>query len=118
MKKIVVVVKGEKILFKGDNLTAIDSTGRFVEAVNQINKILIIKEGKENIAVFKHWNYWREVRDSDKTVKSKILFRATKSWGPQRQTQFLQTLRACNMLLIPDDLKVIVVNALGEAKIL
>lgn len=59
MKKVVVVVNGSPIFFEGD----IEVINRPVESdVHKLStggpELLIIKNGKEEIAVFQKWDYW------------------------------------------------------------
>jgi len=111
LKRIVVVVKGEKIVFEGDNLK-VDNTS---------SSVLLVRKGGsygEIIAVFREWGYWREIRKSDKSIKSKILIRAKKPVAASRVQSFFTSMRQNDVVMIPSDFKIIVLNSLGEAKIL
>lgn len=116
MKKIVVVVKGEKIVFQGDDLEAIDAG-----VDTSTSKILVVRKtqgNKEHIAVFKHWDYWREIRENDETRKSKILIRNKKPMPAVMIRNFLNNIKSNDLIVIPNDLQVIIIDGLGEAKIL
>jgi len=116
LKKIVVVVDSEKIVFEGDGLEAIDSG-----VGTSLSKVLVIRDGKKNknnIAVFRHWDYWREVRENDKSVRNKILVRPEKPVTLMQLKKFVQGMKHSDLVVIPPDFKVIVLNSLGEAKIL
>lgn len=65
MKKVVVVIRDTEVAgglgsveFKGKDLKMIDAASSldFVP-----NKILIVKDGNEQLAVFNDWLYWKKV---------------------------------------------------------
>jgi len=61
LKKIVVVVGKEEIVFTGKELTA----------DNVHNNLLVIKEEDKVVGVFLNWTYWKATSMEDKTIKKK-----------------------------------------------
>jgi len=113
MKKVVVVVENEKIVFQGEHLEVIDS-GFDTSA----SKVLVIKESKNNIAVFNHWNYWREIRENDKSVKNKVIIRPKKPVTINQIKDLVDGIKNNDLIVISHDFQVIVLDSFGEAKIL
>jgi len=44
------------VTFEGENLEVLDTKG-----VEGTSDVLVIKDGKEHIAVFNTWIYWRKI---------------------------------------------------------
>lgn len=60
MKDIVVVVEGKNIPVKGQNLKVLDTS--FISGSGSVSgRLLVVKEGRDNIAVFQKWDYWLSV---------------------------------------------------------
>ena len=57
MKKLVVVVDKEEIMFEGESLTVNTSSNANVPTA------LIIKDGQTTIAEFSKFDYWKEIKE-------------------------------------------------------
>jgi len=60
LKKVVVVVKftNADVTLEGNDLKMIDSASAMVAFSG---KMLVVKDGKEQIAVFNEWLYWKKL---------------------------------------------------------
>jgi hypothetical protein len=63
LKRVLVVVHDEKEFFEGTNLEVINRPAQVDIASTRIigPELLIVKDGKQELAVFQEWAYWKKV---------------------------------------------------------
>ena len=66
MKKVVVVIGEQSVLFEGENLQAINKKMGTPVVTEQrseyfLLEILVIKDGDEEMGVFQKWDYWKKL---------------------------------------------------------
>jgi len=120
MKKIVVVVGDETIVFTGTNIDAIDTSDKFDHSP-VVSKLIIRNDKKANIAVFKKWDYWREVdekEDENSIMGNKVLIRPKRPMTTKAVTDLLKIMRESNIMVVSSDFQIITIDRIGRTKIL
>lgn len=119
MKKIVVVVNRNAIVFKG-NLDVIDSSGH----TSNIGKTLVVRNKAtsppETIAVFNDWSYWREMGGKEKSPSStaKVLIRPNKIISSKNAGKFWKSFTTNQVSFIPNGWQIVVISKNGDIEVL
>lgn len=100
----------EKITFEGDN----------IQVDNNSSNLLIVRdrENDKDLGVFRHWRYWREIDDGVKSSKSKVLIRPKRPITSQQIRTFIDALRNSDIVMIPNEYQIIVLDELGKIEVL
>lgn len=122
MKKIVVVVRGKRLIFTGENLW-VDDIGK---NTGMAGKILVVKNRTERtkagltvltentLAVFKHWDFWYEDNDQCTVPRSKVLIRLKKPYGAKAfrklWANIADNIVHSDIIPIPDFFEIIVLD--------
>jgi len=66
LKKVVVVIGEQSVLFEGENLQVINKKMGTPVVTEQrseyfLLEILVIKDGDEEMGVFQKWDYWKKL---------------------------------------------------------
>lgn len=111
------VVDDETIVFTGENLDTIDTNEEDISG-NATSK-LVVRDNKNQIAVFKKWDYWRKVDEKENAIMgNKVLIRPKRPMVTKNIADLLKIIRESNIMVISSDFQIITIDRIGRTKIL